>query len=390
MSAREPTNPPSSTAGQVTSSTYCFPRASAPGRSLRACRSLWESRSWFASPSLPLACSLCFFSRSFFLSFSFCLSLFFFFPFINIVIIYLLWFGGVVFWSPTTPRALGGLRGRWRQQPGPSRTPGGSGASRCWNGRPEPLGSALLGLARPGPAGLRWAGGGRGRTALRRRSECASHKGAGEGRAICGRRGPEPRKGGAPAPAIPPPSPPSRSALRPAPGAARPPPVTMAPPPRRAAGLGRAGPGRRGGGEGGSVRCLGWGGSGSECRCGRGQGSWGVSVRPLDPFLWTFGKVGVGRPLCPGSPLRLVWVALSAEPSSPAPAEWKLLPSVCGGTHRLWSMRVSQKTGNKLKVKRTREISPHLGSIPLMVMLRPGHTGWHQAQDEGERFEEMA
>lgn len=32
MSAREPTNPPSSTAGQVTSSTYCFPHASAPGR----------------------------------------------------------------------------------------------------------------------------------------------------------------------------------------------------------------------------------------------------------------------------------------------------------------------------------------------------------------------
>lgn len=87
MSARESTNPPSSTAGQVTSSTYCFPHASAPGRSLRVCRSLWESRSWFASPSLPLARSL----------YPSVLSPFLFIIITIIVIIYLICFGGGVF-----------------------------------------------------------------------------------------------------------------------------------------------------------------------------------------------------------------------------------------------------------------------------------------------------
>lgn len=164
MSAREPTNPPSSTAGQVTSSTYCFPHASAPGRSLRACRSLWESRSWFASPSLPLARSLCSFPvPSFFLSFF--LSFYFFFLLLKIiiVIIYLLWFGGGVFWSPTTARALGGDNGgRWRQPPGPPRTPGGKRSPEALEWPPRVartrLGSAWLGPARPGWVGPAAAG----------------------------------------------------------------------------------------------------------------------------------------------------------------------------------------------------------------------------------------
>lgn len=163
MSAREPTNPPSSTAGQVTSSTYCFPHASAPGRSLRACRSLWESWSWFASPSLPLARSLCSFSVLSFFPF------FFSFLLKKILLLLFICFGlvEVYFGRPPQRGPWGGdCGGRWRQQPGPPRTPGGSGAPRRWNGHLEPPG--FLGSARLGPAGLGWAGGGRGRTALRR------------------------------------------------------------------------------------------------------------------------------------------------------------------------------------------------------------------------------
>lgn len=115
-------------------------------------------------------------------------------------------------------------RGREKRQRRPGDPAHPRGERRAvrprWNGRP----------ARHGPARLG------GRRGTRRCSECASHKGAAEGRAICGRRGRgwESRRGGATAPAIPPPSPPSPTRLpaRP-PGAARPPPVTMAPLPRR-------------------------------------------------------------------------------------------------------------------------------------------------------------
>lgn len=308
MSAREPTNPPSSTAGQVTSSTYCFPHASAPGRSLRACRSLWESRSWFASPSLPLARSLCSFPvPSFFPFFSP--------PFPRFLLILLLFicFGlvKVYFGRPPQREPWGGWGGggRWRQQPGPPRTPGGSGAPRRWNGRPEPpgsLASALPGSTRPGPAGLGWPGGDRGRTALHRGAAAPSvphTKGpAREEPFAAGGAGPGAAERGRSRARHPAASPPSRSALPPGPGAARPPPVTMAPPPRRG-----AGPGRRGSGARPLPRL------GRAHAAGGAAGSWGDSVRPSESFPRMFGKVGVRGPVCPGSPLRLIRVELQAE-----------------------------------------------------------------------------
>lgn len=189
-----------------------------------------------------------------------------------------------------------------------------------------------LGPARPG-CGWRWQGTHRARPRSRR-SERASHKGAGEGRAIGGRRGPEPRRGGAPAPAIPPPSPPSAapSARPPAPPGPRPP--LWQPLPAAGPGPAAGGPGRDGTG-GGLGLCPAWVGL-------RLRPPLGPRAGPLRCLRGTLGAIPAvvwqswGRaPPQPRQPLRVCGSGCPQSPSSPVPAEWKLSPRVCGGTNTL-------------------------------------------------------